>query len=97
MCVWVSQQEIKTSNSEHEELSCPAPMPGQERTEHWRKAWNLAKARNCRINDDKESVHFHVGPLLKSTTGLSMDNLMSLAEDCDKKSCSCKEQKGAEG
>lgn len=58
-------------------LNCPTAMPGQERQDHWEKAWLLAKARNYRIQDDTKSVHFHVAPFLKSTKGLSMEDLIS--------------------
>lgn len=65
-------------SGETEEYRCPTAMPGQEQGSHWKHAWTIAKCGNRRIRDDRDSAHFNVGPLLKSTTGLKMEHLALL-------------------
>ena len=67
------------------ESSCPTAMPGQERGDHWRHAWRVVQTRNYRIRQESGSVHFHVAPLLKSTTGLDMERLVMLVKKRDTK------------
>ena len=59
---------------------CPTAMPGQERGDHWGHAWRVVQTRNYRIRQESGSVHFHVAPLLKSTTGLDMERLVMLVK-----------------
>ena len=49
-------------------------MPGEERNKDWNKAREVAIARNYTHNSG-DSKQFNVGPLLKLTTGMDMDQL----------------------
>lgn len=75
------------------ENNCPKAMPGQERGDPWRHAWKVVKARNYRIRHESESAHFHIGSLLKSTTGLDMERLVMLVKNRDAKNNRDKEFK----
>ena len=56
-------------------------MPGQEHGDNWPNAWeHVVKARNFRVRHEHEAEHFHVAPLLHSTTGLSMQRLCFLVK-----------------
>lgn len=67
------------------ENNCPKAMPGQECGDPWRHAWKVVKARNYKIRHESESAHFHIGPLLKSFTGLDMERLVMLIRNRDAK------------
>lgn len=59
----------------------PTAMPGQESGSHWQHAWqHVAKARNVRLRHELDSEHFHVTPLLQSTTGVDMGRLCCVAK-----------------
>lgn len=77
---WVHWRSSKKGMSVSGEIedSCPKVMPGQEKGSHWNHAWTIAKSGNRRIRDDRDSAHFNVGPLLKSTTGLEMKSIALL-------------------
>lgn len=51
---------------------------GEEKDPLWNVARNLAKARNYALPEMRMSGHFNVAPLLKMTTGLSMDDIAAL-------------------
>lgn len=48
--------------------------PGEERGKDWRKARDIARARNYAQNNP-DSEHFNVAPLLKMTAGLDLADL----------------------
>lgn len=74
------------------QLDCPTAMPGQERGGHWEHAWEVVRAGNHRIRQVSESAHFHILPLLKSTTGLDMERLVMVIKHRNAKSDKdCKE------
>ncbi|CAN0376362.1 unnamed protein product, partial [Ascophyllum nodosum] len=81
---WRFTEEGRAVSGEAES-SCPTAMPGQERGDHWRHAWRVVQTRNYRIRQESGSVHFHVAPLLKSTTGLDMERLVMLVKKRDTK------------
>ena len=79
---WRFTEEGRAVSGEAES-TCPTAMPGQERGDHWRHAWSVVQNRNYRIRQESGSVHFHVAPLLKSTTGLDMERLVTLVKKRD--------------
>lgn len=64
----------------------PESMPGQENTDHWERAWELACLRNNGVRDKGTQAHFHIVPLLKSKAGLDMQHLAQLSKTRDPKS-----------
>lgn len=68
------------------QLDCPKAMPGQERGGHWEHAWEVVQAGNHRIRHESVSAHFHIFPLLKSTTGLDMERLVMVIKHRNAKS-----------
>ena len=49
-------------------------VPGEERSDDWQKAREIAKARNYKQNNT-DSDQFNVGTLLKMTTGMDLEQL----------------------
>lgn len=56
------------------ERKCRSVMPGEERSEDWSKAREIAMAHNY-TQSSTGSIHFNVGPLLKMTTGMDVEQL----------------------
>eukprot|EP00752_Nemacystus_decipiens_P006636 g5966.t1 len=78
---WKWSDTGRTVSGETKRHGCPTAMPGQEHGDNWRHAWaHVAKARNFRIARELESEHFHVAPLLHSTTGSDMERLCLLTK-----------------
>eukprot|EP00903_Cladosiphon_okamuranus_P014652 g13586.t1 len=73
------------------EENIPEAMAGQEKTCHWKRAWELACLRNNGVREEDAQANFHVVPLLKSKTGLDMQHLARLSNARDAKSTSEKE------
>ena len=78
-------------NWEKNDRKIPKAMPGQEKTDHWVRAWQLAHLRNNGIREEGAQANFHVVPLLKSKTGLDMQHLARLSKARDAKTKSEKE------
>ncbi|CAM9162025.1 unnamed protein product, partial [Ascophyllum nodosum] len=53
---------------------CRMVVPGEERSDDWQKAREIAKARNYKQNNT-DSDQFNVGTLLKMTTGMDLEQL----------------------
>lgn len=71
----------RTVSGETKRHGCPTAMPGQEHGDNWLHAWeHVAKARNFRVRHEHDSEHFHVAPLLHSTTGIDMERLCFLTK-----------------
>lgn len=78
---WKWSGEGRTVSGETKRHGCPTAMPGQERGSNWESAWeHVAKVRNFRVRHERDSEHFHVAPLLHSTTGLDMEHLCFLTK-----------------
>lgn len=75
------------------ELDRPTAMPGQQRGNHWKHAWEIVKAGNYSIRHETGSAHFHISPLLKRTTGFDMERLVMLIKQRDTKNTRDKEFK----
>lgn len=85
VCMWFGKNW--TANDEN----IPDAMPGQETTDHWKNAWELARLRNDGISEEGGQANFHVVPLLKTKTGLDMQHLARLSKARDAKSKSERE------
>lgn len=78
---WKWSKMGRTVSGKTKRHGCPTAMPGQEHGDSWEHAWeHVAKVRNFRVRHERDSEHFHVAPLLHSTTGLTMERLCLLTK-----------------
>lgn len=70
-CRW----RLREGQKQSEETGGHLVGEGEEKDPLWRFARTLAKARNYALPEMRVSGHYNVAPLLKITTGLSMDDL----------------------
>eukprot|EP00903_Cladosiphon_okamuranus_P021649 g19903.t1 len=78
---WRKSVQGKVGFGETAHRGYPTAMPGQEHGNNWRYAWeHVAKKQNFRLRHEHESEHFHVAPLLQSTSGLDMERLYFLTK-----------------
>lgn len=70
---------------------------GEEKDPLWEVARNLAKALNYALPEMRVSGHFNVAPLLKMTTGLSMDDIAAQVKALQRSSPKAPTKRGVSG
>lgn len=76
--VWRRRRSVSKHKpqSHYGKRDCPTAMAGQEDGNHWRDAWRkVAETQDYGIQRERESIHFNVDSLLKSTTGLDLEHI----------------------